>query len=107
MSVLHLYSPVLPQFSGCTQKIFNFIRTGVFGERVSLGSVSRVYSFVCKPRVLKFGTQLEIAKSPIESNSQLDRANCDISMTSYVNFVTDMPKIRPFTLLVQVLVLLS
>ena len=37
------------------------IRTGVFIERVRLRSIfhPRVYSFVCKPRVLKFGTELK------------------------------------------------
>ena len=58
------------------------IRTGVFGRRVSLGggclSLPRVYSFVCKPRVFKFGTQLKMGKSTIGRNNELDMTNCDV-----------------------------
>ena len=32
-------------------------------------------------------------KINIESNYELDLTNCDVSMTSYLNFVTDKPKI--------------
>ena len=43
-----------------------------------------VYSFVCKPRILKFGTQLKSVKSTIEINIELDMINYDVSMTSYL-----------------------
>ena len=43
----------------------------------------------------------------MESNIQLDMANCDVRITLYVNFVTNKPKIRPFSVLVQVLDRLS
>ena len=48
-------------------KLVNPTRTGVFGERVSLGRgvfhPSRVYSFVCTSRVLKLGAQLKMGKT--------------------------------------------
>ena len=65
---------------------------------------SQVYSFVCEPRVLKFGTQLTWVKSTVESNIELDMINCDVSMTSSLNFATHKPKIRPFSVLDLILV---
>ena len=53
---------------------FDPVRTGVFNERATLGegrggegrgsvfTHPQVYLFVCKPRVLKFGTQLKRGK---------------------------------------------
>ena len=45
----------------------NPIRTGIFSEHVSLEGgglffIPRVYSFVNKPRMLKFGAQLKMDK---------------------------------------------
>ena len=42
-------------------------------------------------------------------HTELDccETNCDLSTTSYSNFVTDEDKIRPFSVLVRVPVLLS
>ena len=80
----------------------NPVRTGVFVERLSLGGVFHpwVYSFVCKPRVFKFCTQLEMGKIYHKINIELDMTNCDISMTSLSNFVADKLKIGVVSVLV-------
>ena len=47
------------------RKVVNPIRTGFFGECVSLEegfSHPEVYSFIYKSRVFKFGTQLKMGK---------------------------------------------
>ena len=86
-----MVQPISSQ-SGC--QFFNPIRTGVFDGRVSRGGgrgeggmcfsrLSPVCYFVCKPRVMKFGTQ----------DAQI--------------LVTDKPKIRPFSVLARILVRLS
>ena len=51
----------------CVCPIIIPIRTVVFGKRVSLGMCvstpsPTVFSIGCKPRVLKFGTQLKMGK---------------------------------------------
>ena len=43
----------------------------------------------------------------MESNIELDTTNCGVSMTLYLNFVTDMPKIQPFSVLIKILVRFS
>ena len=54
------------------------------------------YSFLCTPRVLKFGTQLKVGKMYHESNIGHDMTKCDASKTSYLNCVTDKPKFDHF-----------
>ena len=39
--------------------MFNHIKTGFLGESVSLGLTPGVYSFICKPRVIKFVTTVK------------------------------------------------
>ena len=61
-----LFSIVLRavQFTSVQETSVNPTRTGVFGESVKSKGVfrPRVYSFVCKPRVFKFDTQLKMGK---------------------------------------------
>ena len=67
-----------------------------------------VYSFVNKPRVLKFGIQLKMDKIYHKKrDTELDMINFDVSMTSCSNLVVNKPKIRPFSVLVRVLFRLS
>ena len=58
---------------------------------------SRIYSFVCEPRVSKYGIQFHIGEIYIKKLT-LNLANCDVSMASCSNLVTNKPKIRPCTL---------
>ena len=72
----------------------------VFGEHVCLG-VPPPAGFI--PLFVSLG--LKMGKIYHKSNYiELDMTNCDASMTSYSNFVADRPKIRPFSVLVRILV---
>ena len=57
----HFFQFLFPTVITC----LNPTRTGLFGQRVSRGTGGgRAYSFVCKVRVLKFGTQLKWINLP-------------------------------------------
>ena len=66
------------------------------GSSVNVAGGFPVYSYVCKPKVIKFGKQLKYFKSTIKSNIELDMTNCDVSMMSYPNFVTISLKVGHF-----------
>ena len=79
---------------------FNLIRTGVFGKRVSLGG--------SPPGFIALFVNLEFSNLVHHKNNvELSMTNCDVSMMSYSNFVADNLKIRPFSVLVRILVQLS
>ena len=51
---------------------------------------------------LNWTCSLQWVKSTIKSNIELDMTNCDVSVMSYLNFVTDKIKIEPFSVLVRI-----
>ena len=56
---------------------------------------------------MKSGMQLKWLKPTIKVKIEIDISDYDVSRTSYSNFVTDKPKIQPFSVLVRILVKLS
>ena len=53
---------------------------------------------------IELDMQFKMGKIYHKSNIELDMTNCDVSVTSYLNFVTDKIKIEAFSVLARILV---